>query len=254
MKHKCIVILPAYNEEESLALLLDECGAVLPALGNYEIILINDGSTDATVEIAERYSEKLNLLVVHHSRNKGLGPAIKTGLHISLERSESDNDTVIYMDADYTHPPRYIPHMEDVIEQGADVVIASRFLKGSREVGVPFLRRLYSRGARIVFKLFLPLPGVTDYTCGYRAYRLGLIRRALQRYGDTIIERTGFACTDEILVNLATFDIRIEEIPFVLRYDRKRGKSKLPLGLTIIETLRMLVRARKKLKKQKVPL
>lgn len=252
MERKVIIILPAFNEEDSIGELLEEFCQLVPQLDNYQIILVNDGSTDRTVEIAERYKTRLNLIIVHHKENQGLGPTIKTGLYAAMEHITGENDAIVYMDADYTHSPQYIPLMIAAMEKGADVVIASRFLPGSREIGVPFLRRMYSRGARMLFRLFLPLPGVSDFTCGYRAYRSSLIREALRVYGDKIIERSGFACTDELLVNLATFDIKIAEVPFILRYDRKKGRSKLPLWRTIRETVRMLLKARERLKKEKM--
>ncbi len=254
MEPKVIVILPAYNEEESINRLFEGFSRIVPHLGDYEIILVNDGSTDRTVQQAEAWREKLNLVIVHHEKNKGLGPAIKTGLYHAIGHSVTGSDPIVYMDADCTHPPSYVPELVAQVKDGADMVIASRFLPGSKEVGVPLMRRLYSRGARFLFHLLLPLPGVTDFTCGFRAYRSGLIKNALERFGDAIIERTGFACTDDLLVNLATFDISIAEIPFTLRYDRKRGQSKLKLLLTIKETLRMLLKARKKLLAPKQPL
>ncbi|MCX7765602.1 MAG: glycosyltransferase family 2 protein [Candidatus Sumerlaeia bacterium] len=252
MERRVIIILPAFNEEESIGELLEEFCQLVHQLDNYQIILINDGSTDRTVEIAERYKSRLNLTIINHKENRGLGPAIKTGLYAAIDHSTGDNDAIVYMDADCTHSPQYIPSMIAALEKGADVVIASRFLPGSQEIGVPFLRRVYSRGARLLFHLFLPIAGVSDFTCGYRAYRSFLIRRALKIYGDKIIERSGFACTDELLVNLATFDIKIAEVPFILRYDRKKGRSKLPLWRTIRETGRMLLKARKRLKKEKM--
>ena len=254
MNRKVIIILPAYNEDKGIGELMEEFIRVVSAFPGYEIILVDDGSTDRTTEIAAQFRDRLNLHIVHHEKNRGLGSAIKTGLYAVMERSNSPRDIVVYMDADCTHSPSYIPSMVEGIDKGADIVIASRFRKGSREVGVPFMRQIYSRMARLVFRLFLPMPGVTDYTCGYRAYRSGLLRQALATLGDSIIERNGFACTDEILVNLATFDVTIAEVPFVLRYDKKQGRSKLQLGLTIVETLRMLRRARKKLIAKKHPL
>jgi dolichol-phosphate mannosyltransferase len=89
------------------------------------------------------------------------------------------------------------------------------------------------------------VPGVRDYTCGYRAYRAELLRNGFERYGEGLIERAGFACTDELLVHLATLARRIEEIPFVLRYDLKRGRSKLPLWQTMIATFRLLLHHRR---------
>jgi dolichol-phosphate mannosyltransferase len=95
--------------------------------------------------------------------------------------------------------------------------------------------------------VFLNLPGTRDYTCGFRAYRMGLVRRSFEAYGDKLITRSGFACTDQLLVNMACLGARIREVPFVLRYDRKVGQSKLDLGTTVLETFRLLAHARKRL-------
>jgi len=242
MERKTIAAIPAFNEEGAIALLLEAYRGLIenePDL-NLEILVVNDGSTDRTLEILEDFQKKLPLEIVSHPRNLGLGAAIKTCLKEGLSRTSSDDDIIVSMDADNTHLPEYIPSLVTRIEKGADIVIASRYRPGSRELGVPFLRRLYSRGARMMFTLFLRLPGVRDYTCGFRAYRAGLIRHALGEYGDGIISRNGFACTDDLLVNLAAFTDRISEIPFILRYDHKIGRSKLPLLLTIRETLKLL--------------
>jgi dolichol-phosphate mannosyltransferase len=245
--NKVFIVLPIYNEASSLSELLREFENLLAELKDEaEIIAVNDGSTDATPAILEEAAQTLPLHVVNHSENLGLGQAIKTGLKNALEISEDDDDVIVNMDADNTHSPRYIPEMVRKIRAGADVVIASRYQPGSKEVGVPAMRRLISRGARMVFRVFLNLPGVKDYTCGYRAYRAGLVRRAMEKFGDKIITRNGFACTDEILLNFATLTDNLTEIPFVLRYDMKRGRSKMQLGLTIIETLKMLFKYRKR--------
>jgi len=237
-----IVALPAYNEEASLGMLLDAYAQLIrehPEL-HIKIIVVNDGSTDRTSQVLSEYSKILPLETVNHEQNRGLGQAIRTCLYEAIKRCRSDNDIIVSMDADNTHLPEYIPLLVEKIKSGADIVIASRFRQGSREIGVPFMRRVYSRGARMLFALFLGLPGVRDYTCGYRAYRAGLIRKALEYYGDHIIARNGFACTDDLLVNLAIFTKKIAEIPFILRYDNKIGKSKLPLFSTILETLKLL--------------
>jgi len=86
---------------------------------------------------------------------------------------------------------------------------------------------------------------VRDYTCGYRAYRVGLLRKAMAVFGDRLIERRGFACTDEILVKLSTLTDRIEEIPFVLRYDQKRKSSAMPVFETILATVKLIQRGRR---------
>ncbi len=249
---RLIVALPAYNEEECLPPLLKAFRRLfreLPPTARPLVIVVNDGSKDRTAEVCERIARKMPLRLVNHPQNKGLGEAIKTGLRTALEESTDDRDVIVCMDADDTHPPRYVIPMLQRIERGADIVIASRYRDGSRQVGVPPHRMLMSFGARILFQLFLGLPGVRDYTCGFRAYRTGLIRRAFDHYGDDIITRNGFACTDQLLVNIACLgNVKIEEIGFVLRYDRKVGASKLNLGVTIGETMKLLVDGRKKLR------
>jgi dolichol-phosphate mannosyltransferase len=239
---RIIVVLPAYNEAAGLPALLDRFAATLGhGEQPWEIVAVNDGSTDATGEILREAAKRFPLVYADHERNRGLGPALKTGLRRALEHSHSGDDVIVCMDADNTHDPEYIPELARRIAAGADLAICSRFRPGSREVGVPVLRRLLSVGARLVFALFLRLPGVRDYTCGYRAYRADVLRKGFALYGDGLIERSGFACTDELLVHLAPLARRIEEIPFVLRYDRKRGRSKLPLMRTIAATLRLLL-------------
>ena len=246
-----LVCLPCYNEElslppllEKLALLADDCDETV------RVIAVDDGSADATRRVLEDASaaaaenDAPSLTVVVHEANRGLGPAILTGLETALENSEDDDDIVVCMDADDTHDPAYVPTMLARVRAGADLVIASRYQEGSREVGVPGRRRLLSKGARLIFRLLLPIPGVRDYTCGFRAYRVALLRKAMETYGDGLIRRSGFACTDEILIKLSVLTEKIEEIPFVLRYDQKQSPSSLPLLTTILATLKLIQRGR----------
>ncbi len=252
---RLIVVLPAYNEEDCLPPLLRSFRRLFRRLEERDpmVIVVNDGSQDGTARVSEIAARRMPLRLVNHERNKGLGEAIKTGLRAALEESRSDQDVIIGMDADNTHPPRHVIPMLKRIEAGADLVIASRYRRGSRQVGVPLHRQLMSLGALLLFKIFLQLPGVRDYTCGFRAYRSGLIRRAFEEYGDSLITRNGFACTDQLLVNLACLEpLRVDEVPFILRYDRKVGASKLNLGVTIAETLRLLLDGRRKLKKARM--
>jgi len=241
-----ILALPAYNEATVIADLLARAEKTLLTLPHHDgrIIVSDDGSTDDTARIVLNHPGSLPIDLVAHETNQGLGPNILTVLRAAIDKSRGDNDVIVNMDADDTHPPDVIPSMLQALEHGSDVVIASRYRKGSKQYGVPFKRRLMSWGARWLFTWRLHLPGVRDYTCGFRAYRVGTIRRAFETYGDRLITRAGFACTDEILVNLAGMEPRpkIAEVPFVLRYDRKQGKSKLELFKTVRETFKMLLK------------
>lgn len=243
MSNKVILALPAYNEAENLPALLEQAQRVFASLGApYQMLVVNDGSTDSTGQVLEDLAQRFPLQIVNHEQNQGLGTTIKTAINAALKLVDSPDDIIVNMDADNTHDPKYIPAMVAKIwDEGYDIVIASRFREGSKEVGVPPFRRLLSRGARMLFQIFLNLPEVRDYTCGYRAYRASMLQSAVAKYGDRLITRKGFACTDELLVHLSTVTKRVTEVPFVLRYDKKRGHSKLPLFRTIYETLKMLV-------------
>lgn len=247
MPMQVILALPAYNEAENLRPLVEHAlGVFAEAELKGHVIIVNDGSTDQTAAVAEKLARgRADIAVIHHPDNQGLGRAIMTGLKAAVERSTLPDDIIVCMDADNTHSPEYIPQMANKVwSDGYDIVIASRYQPGSQEIGVPPFRLLLSRGARFVFQAILRLPGVRDYTCGYRAYRAGLIKEALELHGDDLIQREGFACTDELLVRLSRQTDKVTEIPFILRYDQKQSRSKLPLFKTIWETLKLLKETR----------
>lgn len=234
------VCLPAYNEEKSLPKLFDKFIELIKTDNqDYRIILVNDGSHDKTQAVAEQYRSKLPLEIIVHEVNRGLGKAIKTGLKSAATQAQ-DNDIIVNLDADNTHDPNVIPRLVDKIGEGFDIVIASRYQPGSKQVGVPFLRRVCSWGARYVFRFYLPIKSVKDYTCGYRAYRAGLIKQGFAEYGDSLIEAKGFACTDELLIKLSKYTTKIAEVPFILRYDLKDSPSKINIPKTVLATLKLL--------------
>lgn len=241
------VLLPAHNEEQALGPLLrdlHDATDLIPA--RIEVIVVDDGSTDRTADEARHPPAGLSVELIRHGENRGLAAALTTGIARVLERSQSPDDILIGMDADNTHPAETIPRMVAALWDGADVVIASRYQPGSVQRGLPLHRRFLSWGARMTFRLLLPIPGVRDFTCGFRAYRVALLREAWRRAGGRLMESRGFACTDELLFVLAMLTDRIAEVPFTLRYDRKPGASKLRIAETIRAQLRVIRRLRQR--------
>ncbi len=241
---RVLVTLPAYNEEVSLPELLERIGesfadSHLP----YEVVIVNDGSKDATAQIVEQYALQMPIHLVNHPVNKGLGITIRDGLREAVERAE-ERDIIVTMDADNTHPPGLIPRMVQMVHEGCDVVIASRFENGGTVTGVPANRHLLSFGARVLFTVMFPTRGVRDYTSGYRAYRVSVIRDAFEKYGDDFVGETGFSCMADILLKLRKQGCVFGEAPLRLRYDLKGGESKMQVFKTIWLTLKLLFRQR----------
>ncbi len=243
--------MPAYNEALVIGELLAQAVDVFNREGiRWTIVVVDDGSSDETAQIVEEAARRNPAIrLARHERNRGLGPAILTGLTTALQISSDDSALVVCMDADLTHQPAIIPAMRRAADDGADLVIASRFQPASAQIGLSPFRRFLSWGARHLFAFSLGLPGVHDYTCGFRGIRASLLARGFERFGaEGLISRRGFACTDELLIKLALLEPQIQEVPFTLRYDLKRGKSKIQLGVTIAETLRLVGWARRELK------
>ena len=241
---KVIVSLPAYNEEVALPELLERIGEAF-ADNNipYEVVIVDDGSSDDTANIAAQMSFQMPIHLIQHEQNQGLGVTLRDGLREAVDRA-GERDIIITMDADNTHPPGLINRMVQMIHEGCDVVIASRFESGGRSVGVPFERHLLSLGGRVLFTLLFPTRGVRDYTSGYRAYRASVIRQGFADHGDDFVGETGFSCMADILLKLRKQGAFFGEAPLRLRYDQKGGVSKMRVLHTIWLTLKLLGRHR----------
>lgn len=239
------VVLPAYNEAANLPALLAHLGRVADESFKLElrVLVVDDGSTDDTAQAAQVAAGSLSVEVVRNETNRGLAETFLRGMTHAAARAGPE-DVVVCMDADNSHVPGQILRMIRGIQEGRDVVIASRYQPGAVVRGVPGTRRILSRGMSVLFRLVCPIEGVRDYSCGYRAYRAELLQSALAELGDRPLAEDGFACMVEMLLHLARRGAIFGEVPLVLRYDRKVGASKMDVGRTVARTLVVLARAR----------
>ena len=247
------IVLPAFNEENNINSLLKKMVQIMKRSiinHDYTIVVVNDGSKDKTRKIVESFysSESLKknnsykLFIISHKFNKGLAESLKTGLLFCLDRG-SKGDIVITMDSDNTHSPELIISLLKKISDGNDIVIASRYKKGSKTIGIPFHRRLLSSAGSIIFRALFPIQQIKDYTSGYRAYRLEVLNKAFENIPNFISE-SGFSCMVDILLKLQRKYKRIiiTEVPMILRYDLKKGRSKMNISKTIIDTFKLILK------------
>jgi len=232
---KVFLLLPAFNEEGAVGDLLSRVGEVARASGLEVLpVVVDDWSTDRTAELAGR----AGAVVIRHGRNMGLGAALRTGLSHILKAS-SEEDFLVIMDADGTHDPSQIPQMVRLLSRGADIVIASRFVRGSEQRGVPLVRRILSLGSSLLYRFLFPLPGVRDYTCGFRAFRVGLLKRA----GEGLLPTgRGFEATTEILLSLRRLRPKCLEVPLRLDYSARGRGSKMRVLRAVREHLLLILR------------
>ena len=223
-----IVFLPAYNEEVALPRLVKKFDDELKSANEpYRVVVLDDGSSDKTAAVGEELAKKYPLILLRHTVNQGLGQTMIDGLTYVAENA-SPNDFVVTLDCDDTHDPHYVHAALQKAREGYDVVVLSRYQKGGGEKGLSAVKSLLSRGAGTFLKVFFPIRGVKEYSCGYRVYRASALQKALRTFGKNFIRlpHMGLVVTPEILLKLRMLKCRITEIPFVLRYDQKPGVSK----------------------------
>lgn len=231
-----VVLLPAYNEEDSLPQLIPKLEKTLGQLGeDYRILVCNDGSRDQTQVMLERYAQEIPLEIIPHKINRGLGESSRDLFERASEVT-SDGDVIVRLDCDDTHEPEFIPSIVGKVRSGFDVVIASRFAPGGGQMGVSPYRAFISKGANLFMKIFFPIAGVREYSCGFRGYRAEKIKEAIAFYGNNFIQLKGlgFTCTLEKLVKLKLIGAKFGEVPFMLRYDQKQSTSKMVSSITTL--------------------
>jgi dolichol-phosphate mannosyltransferase len=236
-----LILLPAYNEEESLPRLMPKLQQTLSSMNEeFKILVCNDGSKDRTQELLDEYAKTMPLEIIRHRVNRGLGESSRDLFERASEITHGD-DVIVRLDCDDTHEPEFIPSIVEKIRSGYDVVIASRFAPGGGQLGVNGYRAFISRGANLFMKVFFPITGLKEYSCGFRGYRAEKIKEAINFYGNNFIQLKGlgFTCTLEKLVKLKLINAKFGEVPFLLRYDQKQSASKMVSSVTTLGYLVM---------------
>lgn len=230
---KICIVVPTYNECENLWMLVPEIEAVLSmnSLEGY-IVIVDDDSPDGTGELAEQLAKEYsNIIVLHRQGKLGIGSAYREAFQMVLKGL--DVDAVFEMDADLSHNPAYIPNLIKGLGEGYDVVVGSRYMEGGGINSWSFTRRAVSKGANFLAGKLTGIK-ISDVTSGFRAYRIG----ALRRVNLEDVKSSGYAFQVEFLYKCVKAGLRIAEYPIVFK-ERSEGKSKLDKG-AILEFMRAL--------------
>jgi dolichol-phosphate mannosyltransferase len=222
---RILTIIPTYNELDSLPKTLGRLRAAVPAS---DVLVADDNSPDGTGALADRIAaEDPQVHVMHRRGKEGLGAAYIAGFRWALER---DYDVVVEMDADGSHQPEQLPALLSAVEDGADLVIGSRWVHGGSVVNWPFYRQLISRTGSTYARLMLGL-GLRDITAGYRAFR----RTTLEKLDFDSIESKGYGFQVDLAWRVAKMGLSVVEVP-VTFVERELGSSKMS-GNIVLEAM-----------------
>jgi len=207
-KAKVAVLIPAYNEAESIERVVT---AIRKTNSDFDIIVIDDGSADDTAELAE----KAGAMVLSLAVNMGYGAALQTGYKYALKHNY---DYTVQIDGDGQHDPKFIDQLLDTLKNGADVAIGSRFLGNLGNYNNPALRQIGMMFFRFLIYVFIKIK-ITDPTSGFQA----LNKQVIRFFAKSKQYPTDFPDADVIiLLHYAGF--QVSEIPVVM-FNNETGKS-----------------------------
>jgi dolichol-phosphate mannosyltransferase len=216
-----LIIVPTYDEKDNIERFV---AAVLAAVPETHVLIVDDNSPDGTGVIADRLAradDGQRIHVLHRAGKQGLGRAYLAGFEWALAR---DYDRILEMDADFSHDPGYLRPLLDASEH-ADVVIGSRYVGGGGTRNWSLRRRLLSRGGSLYARTILGMQ-IRDMTAGFVCYRAD----ALRRLGLADVTSTGFVFQIELKYRAHLLGLRITELPIVFP-DRVAGESKMHAGI-----------------------
>jgi dolichyl-phosphate beta-glucosyltransferase len=222
------IVIPAYNEAARIPRTLEAVVACVRSHGwSAEIVVVNDGSRDATAEVVRSFAEKYpEIRLLENPGNRGKGYSVRNGLLRSL------GETVMFTDADLSAPIEEAEGLFAAIANGADIAIGSRWLQRSRQtIRQPLYRRFFGRCFNGVTRAIMGLP-FADTQCGFKAFTRTAAQTVCQLQ---TIDRWGF--DPEILFIALKRGYRIEEVPVSWAHDERTRMSYLKDGMRMLQDI-----------------
>lgn len=227
------IIVPTYNERENVGPIVD---AILGVVPEAHVLIVDDGSPDGTGELADEMAARNPAIaVLRRQAKQGLGRAYAAAFK---ELLAGQAEIVVQIDADFSHPVRYLPSLLEPLRAGsADLVLGSRYVKGGRIPRWKLLRRLVSRGGSVFAGVVLLLP-FRDLTGGFKAWRADALRAIdLDR-----LHGGGYAFQIETTFKARLAGARIVEVPITFE-ERRAGQSKMSMAI-FMEAFRLVLALR----------
>lgn len=213
---RVLVVIPTYNELDNLPVIV---GRLHDAAPEAHVLVADDNSPDGTGRLADELAAAdPRIHVLHREGKQGLGAAYLAGFAWGLAEGY---DVICEMDADGSHPPDRLPAMLERIEDGADLAIGSRWVKGGSVVDWPVSREVLSRGANTYTRLALGMP-VKDATAGFRAFRRG----TLEKIDLASVASQGYCFQVDLTWRTVRAGLRVDEVPITFT-ERQIGVSKM---------------------------
>jgi dolichol-phosphate mannosyltransferase len=222
MPHLKLVIVPTYNELENIS---DMVQTVMELEGNFELLIIDDGSPDGTAQVVKTlqktYEGRLHLM--ERAGKLGLGTAYIAGFRWALAR---DYDFIFEMDCDFSHDPKDLIRLYEAVQNRSyDLAVGSRYITGVNVVNWPMGRVLMSYFASKYVNFVTGLP-IQDATAGFKCYH----RSVLEGIDLNAIQFIGYAFQIEMKFTAWKLGYKLFEVPIIFT-DRTRGQSKMSPGI-----------------------
>ena len=217
---KLAIVIPTYNEAETIPSLISELFEKIKQLvEKLDILIIDDSSPDGTADIVRELGTKYEkITVIQRPKKMGLGAAYKEGFRHVLEKF--DSELIIQMDADHSHQPGEIPNMLEKIKN-FDFLVASRHVEGSDVIGWGIGRKITHSIAGTIARICAKIE-IKDSTSGFRMFK----KKTLERIDFKNIRSDGFAFQIEVLYQLKQLGMKGLEVPTVF-VNRTEGSSKM---------------------------
>ncbi|NYE94274.1 dolichol-phosphate mannosyltransferase [Psychromicrobium silvestre] len=217
---RVLTIIPTYNELESLPLTLARLRKAVPAA---DVLIVDDNSPDGTGRLADELAaDDRQVHVLHRKGKEGLGAAYIAGFGWGLD---AGYDVLVEMDADGSHQPEQLPLLLDAVEQGADLVLGSRWVPGGKVVNWPWQRKLISLGGSLYSRILLGVK-YRDITGGYRAFKRG----TLEAIDLSKVDSVGYGFQVDLLWRTVQLGLKVVEVPITF-VEREFGASKMGGGI-----------------------